>query len=106
MMREDPVLAKRSVIEQHAHSVLLAVITAVVLYSGSFVVTAREESSRIAVQMVTLTSEVQALRAQIAVMQQAYVTREDFRDHENRVRALESAARYANGAAQAAARKP
>ncbi len=83
---------KRSVIEQHAQSVLLAVITAAVLYSGSFVVQARENSVRLSEQLASLTTEVAAMRAQIVVMQGNYVTRDDFRDHESRLRHLERVA--------------
>lgn len=80
---------KRSVFEQHAQSVALAVITAAVLYSGSFVVKAREDAVLLAAQMSALTTEVAAMRAQIVVMQGNYVGREDFRDHESRIRQLE-----------------
>lgn len=80
---------KRSLIEQHAQSVMLAVVTAAVLYSGSFVVQAREDSVRLAAQMASLTAEVSAMRAQIAVMQGNYMSREDYRDHEARIRHLE-----------------
>lgn len=87
----EPPAPKRSLIEQHAQSVLLAVITAAVLYSGSFVVKAREDAVLLAAQMSSLTTEVAAMRAQIVVMQGNYVLRDDFRDHENRIRQLERA---------------
>lgn len=87
--RDEQPTVKRSLIEQHAQSVLLAVITAAVLYSGSFVVQAREDSVRLAAQMANLTSEVAAMRAQILVMQGNYVSRDDYRDHESRLRHLE-----------------
>lgn len=80
---------KRSLIEQHFQSVLLAVITAALLYSGTFVVQAREDAVRTAAQLAALTQEVSGLRAQIGVMQGSYVQRDDFRDHENRLRHLE-----------------
>lgn len=80
---------KGSIIEQHAQSVLLAIITAALIYSGTFVVQAREDSVRSAAQLAALTTEVAALRAQLAVMQANYVGRDDFRDHETRLRHLE-----------------
>lgn len=80
---------KRSLIEQHFQSVLLALITAALLYSGSFVVQAREDAVRTSSQLSALTSEVAGLRAQLAVMQGSYVQRDDFRDHESRLRHLE-----------------
>jgi len=88
-----PEKAKRSILEQHAQSVLLAVITAAVLFSGSFVVQVREDSVRIATQLTLLTGEVAALRAQLAVLQSNYIGRDDFRDHEGRIRELEKARR-------------
>lgn len=58
-------LGRRSIIERHLQSVLLAVITAVLLYMGQFVITSREESVRIATQLavpeVTYTATEQAM---------------------------------------------
>lgn len=82
--------ARRNLLEQHAQSVLLAVITAALIYSGSFVLQAREDSVRTAAQLATLTSEVAALRVTLSGMQSNYVGREDFRDHEVRLRQLET----------------
>lgn len=80
----------RNLLEQHAQSVLLAVITAALIYSGSFVLQAREDSVRTAAQLATLTSEVAALRVALTGMQSNYTNREDYRDHEVRIRQLES----------------
>jgi sensor domain CHASE-containing protein len=88
-----PDSAKRSVIEQHAQSVLLAVITAAVIFSGTFVVQAREDSVRVATQLAAMANEISALRAQLASMQSNYVGRDDFRDHEARLRNLERTVR-------------
>lgn len=88
-----PDRAKRSVLEQHAQSVLLAVITAAVLFSGGFVMQVREDSVRISTQLALLTAEMTALRAQLAVMQSNYIGRDDFRDHEARIRQLEKDAK-------------
>ena len=86
---EDPAPAKRSLIEQHFQSVLLAIITAALIYSGTFVVQAREDAVRTASQLAALTSEVAGLRLQVGVLQGSYVQRDDFRDHEARLRHLE-----------------
>lgn len=80
----------RSLLEQHAQSVLLAVITAALIYSGSFVLQAREDSVRTAAQLATLTSEVAALRVALTGMQGNYTSRDDYRDHEVRIRQLEA----------------
>ncbi len=90
-LKDEPQQApKRNVLEQHAQSVALAVFTAAVLYSGSFVVQAREDSVRLTSQMASLTAEVAAMRAQMVVLQGNYVSREDYRDHESRLRHLEN----------------
>lgn len=86
---EEIVERKGSLIERHIQSVLLALITAALLYSGSFVVQAREDAVRTAAQLTALTTEVSGLRAQLAVMQGSYVQRDDWKDHESRLRHLE-----------------
>lgn len=88
-MAEEVTERKSSLIERHLQSVLLALVTAALLYSGSFVVQAREDAVRTSSQLSALTSEVAGLRAQLAVMQGSYVQRDDFRDHESRLRHLE-----------------
>ena len=89
MAAEEVTERKSSLIERHLQSVQLALITAALLYSGSFVVQAREDAVRTSSQLSALTSEVAGLRAQLAVMQGSYVQRDDFRDHESRLRHLE-----------------
>ena len=58
-------------------------------------VQAREDAVRSGAQLHALTQEVAGLRSQITSMQANYVGREDFRDHEVRLRALEATARKA-----------
>lgn len=97
MSGEEDIPTRAAGIERHVHSVLLAVITAVVLYSGAFVIGAREDAVRFTGQIAMLATEVAALRTQLSQMQGNYVSREDYRDHEQRLRALE--ARMSNGRA-------
>lgn len=89
MAAEEVTERKSSLIERHLQSVLLALITAALLYSGSFVVQAREDAVRTSSQLSALTSEVAGLRAQLTVMQGSYVQRDDWKDHESRLRHLE-----------------
>lgn len=89
MAAEGVTERKSSLIERHLQSVLLALITAALLYSGSFVVQAREDAVRTAAQLAALTSEVAGLRSQLGVMQGSYVQRDDWKDHEARLRHLE-----------------
>lgn len=88
--------ARRGVLERHFHTLALSLITAGVVYLGSFVVQAREDAVRSAAQqqtttqqLVALTAEVAGLRAQLSAMQVSYVPRDDFKDHETRIRHLE-----------------
>lgn len=80
---------RSSLLEQHAQSVLLVIISSALIYSGSFVVSAKEDAARVSAQLSTLTTEVAAMRAQMGVMQSSYINRDDFRDHESRLRHLE-----------------
>ncbi len=83
---------KRPMLEQHLQSILLTIITAALLYSGSFVVQAREQSARIETQLAVLATEVSALRSQLAAIQTtqaSFATRSELRDLEERMRALE-----------------
>lgn len=89
MAAEEVTERKSSLIERHLQSVLLALITAALVYSGSFVVQAREDAVRTAAQLAALTSEVAGLRSQLGVMQGSYVQRDDWKDHESRLRHLE-----------------
>lgn len=89
MAAEEVTERKSSLIERHLQSVLLTLITAALLYSGSFVVQAREDAVRTAAQLAALTSEVAGLRSQLGVMQGSYVQRDDWKDHESRLRHLE-----------------
>lgn len=89
---------KRAGIERHVQSILLAVITAIVLYSGTFVIGAREDAVRFTGQIAMLATEVAALRNQLQQMQGSYVVREEYRDHEQRLRVLEAQNRSRLGA--------
>lgn len=84
---------KRAGIERHAQSIMLAVITAIVLYSGTFVIGAREDAVRFTGQIAVLVTEVGALRTQLHQMQGNYVVRDEYRDHEQRLRVLEAHSR-------------
>lgn len=89
---------RKSVVEQHIQSILLAIITAAVLYSGTFVIGAREDSVRFTAQIAGLAAEVGALRVQLAAMQTNYTSREEYHDHEARIRTLESGSHARLGA--------
>lgn len=85
----EPGAGRGSIVERYIQSVLLTVITAVLLYMGSFVITSREDSVRVSTQLASLTGEVAALRGQLSAMQASYATREEWRDHEVRLRTIE-----------------
>ena len=81
---------RKTGLERHVQSILLALITAGLIGLGSFVIVSREDAVRSSSKFDALTAEVAALRGQIALLQNNYVARDDFRDHESRLRTLEA----------------
>jgi hypothetical protein len=57
---------------------------------ASFVVTAREESASTREKLNGIATQMQAVQLQLSTMQGNYVTREEWRDHEMRLRANEA----------------
>jgi type IV secretory pathway VirB6-like protein len=80
-------------LERHFQSLALALITAAVLYMASFVVGAREEAAANKERLAGIAAQMAAVQAQLAAIQGNFVTRDEWRDHETRVRDLESQGR-------------
>ncbi len=78
-----------SSMERHFQSLALALITAAALFMASFVVGAREEAAAQKEWRVSMSQQMGALQTQLAALQASYVTREEWRDHEVRIRAVE-----------------
>ena len=67
-----------------------ALLAAAVLYMASFVVGAREEAAANKERLASIAAQMQAVQSQLSAIQGNFVTREEWRDHETRVRVLES----------------
>jgi predicted transcriptional regulator len=87
---QDPPVKSTAGIERHFQSFALTLITAAVLYMASFVVGAREEAAANRERLASISNQMSALQASLALMQANYVTREEWRDHEVRIRAGEA----------------
>jgi len=77
-------------LERHFQSLALALITAAVLCMASFVVGAREEAAANRERLASISTQMATVQAQLTAIQGNFVTRDEWRDHETRVRALES----------------
>ena len=80
-------------IERHFQSLALALITAAVLYMASFVVGAREEAAANRERLAAISTQMAEVQRQLTAIQGNFVTRDEWRDHEARMRALEAVAR-------------
>lgn len=78
-------------IERHFQSLALALITAAVLYMASFVVGAREEAAANKERLASIAQQMAAVQFQLADIQGKFVVRDEWRDHEVRLRDLEQA---------------
>ena len=76
-------------LEKHVQTILLAVITAGIVGGAAFFIGAREDAVRFGAQISHLAAEVTAMRSEVALMRNSYVNRDEWRDHESRLRALE-----------------
>ena len=80
---------ERSGIERHFQSLALTLIAAAVLYMAGFVVEAREEAAANRERLAAISSQMAEVQRQLTAIQGNFVTREEWRDHETRLRALE-----------------
>lgn len=79
-----------SALERHFQSLALALITAAALFMASFVVGAKEEAAATRERLTSIGQQMTAVQSQLATMQANYVTRDEWRDHEERIRVTES----------------
>ncbi len=93
---ETPPAKPEGGIERHFQSLALALITAAVLYMASFVVGAREEAAANRERLASISAQMATVQAQLTAIQGNFVTRDEWRDHETRVRTLEGQERRRN----------
>jgi hypothetical protein len=78
-----------SVLERHAQTILISVITAAILFSATFMYNANEKVSTLATKLEFMSSAITKLELKIDSMNSNYVQKADFGDLEKRVRELE-----------------
>lgn len=76
-------------LERHIQTIALFVITSVLAFTANTLWQQRTDNAVVSEQLKTLSQQIVELRADVKAMQGNYVTREDYRDHEGRIRALE-----------------
>lgn len=88
-MTPKPDSTTSSTFERHFQTLVLTVIAAAVLYMGSFVVQAKEEAAATREKLSGISDKLEALQRQMLLMQGNYMTQDQWRDHEARIRELE-----------------
>jgi hypothetical protein len=81
-----------SALQKHATTAIASFFTGAIVFLAQYFFQDRVDKASGAVlqeQMTQLTSQVIELRADIKALRDNYVSKEDFRDHEQRIRALE-----------------
>lgn len=76
-------------IVRNISAIMSSICTAAMLALAGFVVNTSKDNAVLAQQVTTLNTQVTSLIAKIDIMQMNYVTRVEFKDHEERIRALE-----------------
>lgn len=85
--------AQKSVLEGHVQTVLLAIITSGVLFLAKYVFEANADRAAQQATLIALKISVDRVEMDLRSISLGYVRREDFADHEDRLRALEALAR-------------
>jgi|GEM_PF-6196964 len=78
-------------IERHIQTILISVVTGSIIFAATYFFNDKSDKAVLVQQIATLTNHVMELRADIKAMQSNYVTKDEFKDHEQRLRLLEGA---------------
>jgi hypothetical protein len=76
--------------EQHGQTIMLAVITGALAYSGNALVDSKAAQAAMAAELRSMTANLHRLEGAVTSMQLQYVTRAEFAVHEQRIQTLES----------------
>jgi hypothetical protein len=92
-MQQDQVGERRSMvnIERHVQTVLISVVTGALVFAASYFYNDNSTKAVLANQLSALNQQVAEMRGEIRAMQSNYVSKDDFRDHELRLRRTEEA---------------
>lgn len=80
---------KSNVWERHAQTIIVSVILAAILFASGFIFTTKSELESMKQHMNFMSQQLMELRTDIKLLRDSYVSREEFRDHETRLRDLE-----------------
>lgn len=75
--------------ERHIQTILISIVTGSIVFAANYFYTDNQAKAVQRTQLEVLTTQVIELRADIRAMQNSYVKREEFADHETRLRQLE-----------------
>lgn len=89
MAVDDDNTEPKSLLERHIQTILISIITAAILFSATFIFNTNKDGALIAQQVTQMTVQLNALSLKMDSMQTNYVTRAEFKDHEDRLRVIE-----------------
>ena len=88
---------KSSKLEQHIQTIMIAVVTGAIMWMGSYFFTDKAEKavlanevSTISRQLSSLQAELKEVKTELQFLRSGFVTRDQFQDHEERLRLLEA----------------
>lgn len=89
----DEARAKVATWERHGQTIMLAVVTATLMFSGKFMWEVNRQMAEIVSENKNLTLQVAKLEGTVVAFQSAYISRNEFTAYIERLRALESSRR-------------
>jgi hypothetical protein len=87
---DDLMRAEFGMWRKHAQTIMLAVVTTVLAFTGNFMWRVNSQLSEIAVENRHLSVRLAELKGQIEGMQATYITRPEFLSYTERLRMLEA----------------
>lgn len=81
------------VLERHAQTILISIITAAILFSASFMYTSNSSVTSMATRVEFMSAAINKLESKIDMMNTNYAKREDLEKMDERVRTLEKGKR-------------
>lgn len=86
---DHPPAGRRSLIEQHIQTILIAVITGALFFAANYMFSDNEARGVQQGQLRVLTDQIIEMRGELRSLQNNYVRREEFKELETRLRSVE-----------------
>lgn len=86
----DATIAKMATWERHGQTIMLAVVTGTLMFTGKFMWGVNSQLAEIVVDNKHLALQVARLEGTISTMQANFITRNEFSPYAERIRNLES----------------